>query len=656
MKRNKSVIKRGLQHLALGSMICLALSCKDYVNVVPDGVPTIDHAFTNKLEAEKFLHKCYSYTFSRAHSGAAVANIMFTGGDEFWTYRGSDNYDLDSPWKIALGEQSVTRPYVNFWDGDRHASNFWQAIRECNIFLENIKDESKVLDLPKDQRDRWIGEVQFLKAYFHFCLLRMYGPIPIMDVAVPIGASPEEMRVKRQPVDDVVNYISDLLDEASGKLPDGITNITTEAGRISKTAALTLKTKLWVMAASPLFNGNPDYVNFKDKEGVQLFNPNYDQTKWEKAVAAGKAAIETAHLGNHKLYYFDDLTYKLSDSTAIQMNIRGTVTEKWNSELIWGITNHSEVTIGDIQNANLAGQIDNRITTTVDWTSYLSVTMRMAELFYSDNGVPINEDKDYDYQGRFDVKTATNADRFNIVPGHTTAKLNFNRENRFYGSVAFDGAKWFMANSPNKTDEQSVLYVQGKFGQKGGKVRDSYYNVTGYWAKKLVNWRFQQIGTQTNNKYSTEKYPRPEMRLADLYLLYAEALNETDQRAEAIQYLDMIRQRAGLKGVIESWTTHSTRPNKPTSKEGLRDIIRQERGIELAFEGHRIWDLRRWKTAEILQNQPIRGWDYNGSTADVYYRVRVLHNMQFNAPRDYFWPIRESNLQTNPNLVQNPGW
>lgn len=655
MKVNKIAIK-GLKGITVAGLLLLSAGCKNYLDVVPDGVVTIDHAFTNRLEAEKFLHKCYSYTFSRAHSGAAVANIMFTGGDEFWTFDNVSNPELDSPWMIAIGKQNVTRPFVNFWDGDKHASNFWQAIRECNIFLENIKDETKVLDLSLEERERWIGEVEFLKAYFHFCLLRMYGPIPIMDEALPISASPAEMRVKRQPVDDVVNYISDLLDAASNKLPDGIANMTTEAGRVSKTAVMMLKTKLWVMAASPLFNGNPDFANFTDKDGVQLFNPSYDQNKWERAVEAGKAAIETAHNGNHSLYYFNNFAYRLSDSTTYQMNTRGVVTEKWNTELIWGITDHNESNIGDIQNANLAGQIDTRITTTVDWTSYLSVTMRMAELFYTDNGVPIQEDINYDYAGRYDLQEATNADRFNILPGFRTAKLNFNRENRFYGSVAFDGAKWFMANAPGNTDEQSVLYVQAKYGQKGGKQRDSYYNVTGYWAKKLVNWRFQQIGTAANNKFTTEKYPRPEMRLADLYLLYAEACNETDRREEAIQYLNIIRQRGGLNGVVESWANYSRNPNKPNSKEGLRDIIMQERGIELAFEGHRIWDLRRWKTAERLQNQPIRGWDYNSADEQGYYRIRTLHNMTFNAPRDYFWPIRESNLLTNPNLVQNPGW
>ena len=654
MKLNH-LTRKGLNTIAIASVLMFASSCKNYLDVVPDGVVTIDHAFTNRLEAEKFLHKCYSYTFTRSHSGAGVANIMFTGGDEFWTYENVANPELDSPWMIAIGKQNITRPFVNFWDGDKHASNFWQAIRECNIFLSNITDETKVLDLKQEERERWIGEVEFLKAYFHYCLLRMYGPIPIMDVAIPISASQEEMRVKRMPVDDVVNYISDLLDKASTKLPDGITNMTLEAGRVSKTAVMTLKTKLWVMAASPLFNGNPDYANFKDKDGVQLFNPSYDASKWEKAYEAGAAAIEVAHNGNHSLYYFNNFGYKLSDSTKIQMNTRGVVTEKWNSELIWGLTNHNENVIGDIQNANLAGKIDTRITTTTDWTSYLSVTMRMAELFYSDKGVPINEDVTYDYANRYTTKAATNADRFNIMPGRKTAGLNFNRENRFYGSIAFDGAKWFMSNSPNNTDEQNVLYVQGKYAEQGGKLRSEYYNVTGYWAKKLVNWRFQQVGTGVT-KYTTEKYPRPEMRLADLYLLFAEACNETDRRDEAIQYLDKIRERGGLKGVKESWTNYSNNPNKPNTKEGLRAIIMQERGIELAFEGHRIWDLRRWKTAETLQNQPIRGWDVNGATEVDYYRVRTLHNMTFNAPRDYFWPIRESNLLTNPSLVQNPGW
>jgi len=107
--------------------------------------------------------------------------------------------------------------------------------------------------------------------------------------------------------------------------------------------------------------------------------------------------------------------------------------------------------------------------------------------------------------------------------------------------------------------------------------------------------------------------------------------------------------------VVESWTAHSRNPNKYTTAEGLQEIIRRERGIELALEGERFWDLRRWKAAPEELNQPISGWDVDQVTAEAYYRERVLYNQTF-ALKDYFWPIRENDLIVNKNLVQNPGW
>src|SRR5699024_10415023 len=116
------------------------------------------------------------------------------------------------------------------------------------------------------------------------------------------------------------------------------------------------------------------------------------------------------------------------------------------------------------------------------------------------------------------------------------------------------------------------------------------------------------------------------------------------------------RARAGLDGVVESWKNHSVNPGKPSSKEGLRDIIHQERLIEMAFTGHRFWDLRRWKKAIDKFNQPITGWNIYGREKESYYQVNTVYQQSFVAPRDYLWPIPQSEIIKNPNLVQNPGW
>src|SRR5205085_1559754 len=108
----------------------------------------------------------------------------------------------------------------------------------------------------------------------------------------------------------------------------------------------------------------------------------------------------------------------------------------------------------------------------------------------------------------------------------------------------------------------------------------------------------------------------------DLYLLYAEAQNEAAGPSEQVYtYLDKVRARAGLGGVVTTWNLYSNNPGKPLSKEGLRSIIHQERLIEMAFEGSRLWDLRRWKEAAAELNKPITGWDRTQSAPADYYRV-----------------------------------
>ncbi len=106
----------------------------------------------------------------------------------------------------------------------------------------------------------------------------------------------------------------------------------------------------------------------------------------------------------------------------------------------------------------------------------------------------------------------------------------------------------------------------------------------------------------------------------------------------------------------ESWQQYSNNPNKYSTKDGLREIIHQERMIELAFEGHRFWDLKRWKKANEELNKPIQGWNVLGETTNAYYQVTTVFSQRFVSPRDYFWPINEGTLIQNPNLVQNVGW
>jgi len=171
--------------------------------------------------------------------------------------------------------------------------------------------------------------------------------------------------------------------------------------------------------------------------------------------------------------------------------------------------------------------------------------------------------------------------------------------------------------------------------------------------KKYVNYQ-NVIGAGT--AYSVITYPFPIIRLSDLYLLYAEALNESaGPTADVYDYVNQVRARAGLGTVQDSWTTYSNNPTKFTTTDGMRAIIHQERLIELAFESQRFWDLKRWKEAASTINNPVRGWDLLQPVAADYYRPVIIYNQTFGL-KDYFWPIKDDNIVKNRNLVQNLGW
>lgn len=629
-------------------VVFFAGSC-NYLDIVPDNIATVDNAFKLRSQAEKYLFTCYSYLPKHAQTGN---NPALLSGDEVWFYYPYKNIPVFRPpenWEIARDNQNILNPYLNFWDGYKGGISMFQAIRDCNIFLDNI---DKVPDMTSRERARWTAEVKFLKAYYHWFLLRMYGPIPIIDQNLPVSSDISEVQVIRQPVDECFSYIIDLLDASVDDLPETILNPVSEMGRITKPIVLAIKARILMNAASPLFNGNTDYSFFTNAEGEPFFNQQYQPEKWQKAADACLDAIEASHATGHKLYYFRPLVdvYNLGPELQTQMNIRNTLAEKWNSEIIWGSTNSMASEIQAQAQAILDPSVGVTGAKTTGAHAMYAPPIKIAEMYYTANGVPIDEDRTWDYHNRYEIDTASLEDSLYIYPGYETAKLNFDREERFYAGLGFDGGVWY---GQGKYDQEDLYHLEGRLGSYSGKSRGDQYSITGYFAKKLVN--FLNV-IQTDATYQVQSYPWPIIRLADLYLYYAEALNEVGGPSpESLKWINMVRERAGLTPVEEAWPAHSNNPEKFTSQEGLREIIHQERLIEMAFEGGRYWDLRRWKEAERTLSQPITGWDINQENPIYYYQPVLLFNQSFEM-KDYFWPIREHDLIVNKKLIQNPGW
>lgn len=608
-------------------------SCDSYVDVVPDNIATIDIAFNSRNNAETFLATLYGYLPAFT---AREGNPGFFAGDEMWS-----NETASQGWEglnIARGFQIVTDPFLDNWS----SNDMFVALRDCNIFLENI---DRPRDIEEFERQRWIAEAKVLKAYYHFWLMRMYGPIPTIKENTEVFTSVEGVRAERDKVDDTVEYIVSVIDEALPNLPPLIQNVGEELGRLTQPAAAAIKAKILVYAASPMFNGNTDYIAYVNNDGEAYFNQTYDVSKWEAAAIACKEAIDYAEVGGHVLHE-TTAQFAISDTTRVKLSLREAVTEPWNQELIWGYSNGSTNAIqsGAYTRTNDEITAENIEKVTSNWAP----TFRMAELFYSNNGVPIEEDVNYDYAGRFDLQIGDADHRYFISQGYETVGLHFNRETRFYSSLAFDGATIF---GKGRFDDDVPWVVQAKAGEVSAAINQTQFSVTGYWPKKLTN-----VLDQLVTNFTSERYPWPIIRLGDLYLMYAEALNEANgPTAEAYDFIDRVRDRANLEGVQASWSTYSNDPSKPNSQEGLREIIHQERLIELAFEGHRFWDLRRWKKAQAYMNQPIQGWEIDQRLAEDYYQLRTIWNPIFNL-KDYFWPIPEGDIIANPNLDQSPRW
>lgn len=629
-------------------------ACDDYLDIVPDNIATIDYAFKDRTSTEKYLATCYS---SMPNLADPVQDPALLGSDEWWaeedvyytTYRGQNWRALN----LRLGQQSANSPYLNYWDGENDGNNgrgLFIAIRDCNVFLENINNVGG--DLEESEKIQWTGEVKFLKAYYHFFLLRMYGPIPLQKENLPISAGIDESRSERDKFDDCVNYIVELLDEAIVDLPDEIQNRSTDLGHITKSAAYALKADVLLTSASPLFNGNSDFANLTNNKGESLFSA-YDSQKWNKAASAAKEAIDAALTSGHDFYEFS-LYSDLSDTTQLLMNLKQVVSDPWNEEIVWTMSNLSMYNY--YAAATPYFQRDQQ--QWVPYDPYMCPTLQIVESFYSKNGVPIEEDKTYDYSHRYDVGEVPEDDLYYAKPGYKTMNLNLNREPRFYANIAFDGCVWF-GNGRYKDigkgdDDETSWIFHMKSGEENGRNSSFRFSVSGWWAKKPGN--IENV-SPSRGSHSVERSTFPIYRLSGLYLMYAEALNESldAPNQEVYGAIDAVRNNAGLNGVVESWTQFSKFPDKVTTKEGMREIIMNERTNELAFEGKRFWDLRRWKLAHIYMNKPVKGINANGSTTEDFNNIRTLSFQSF-ATKEYLWPIKTYDLRVNTNLKQNPGW
>ena len=641
-------------------------ACADYLDQVPEkDIATVESTFELRNGADSWLIGVYANTALIIPD--FEENVAYFGADEFVTCDVNRNSMKSGGvrykgMKIAEGLQMSQNPYGNWWDegGVARPDNFvyrsmYENIRNCNIFIENI---DRVYNMEEFEKKQWKAEVQALKAYCYFELVRRYGPITLVPENISIDADGADVYQPRVHVDSCFKAIVDLLDEAFPYLVASDSRNSDRMPYFSKDAALALKARVLLYAASPLFNGNEYYANFRGKNGEPLFSTEYDPEKWRLAAEAADEAAQFCEDHGHKLY--QGASGKGSDLLNVMYDAEYRAHSAFdNPEFIleWKANHVYQHLLPRLpMNAN---HYDTR------FTGSISPSMKMVEMYYTENGLPISADNTWPYAQRYKQGSMETDSRYiDVVPLNSTQEkvlqLHLRREPRFYADIATDRTYWKRGPKGNLNVDNNLL-VRAYRGEEFGTTEKTittldYQNINGYWLKKFTysDRQTRSYGPPTNETF-------PVIRLAEIYLIQAEAWNEYEGPSEKVYGpLNKVRERAGIPDVETSWRSYSSVPEKVTTKEGMREIIRQEINIEFAFEGHRFFNLRRWKTAHEELNEHPLGWNILGENFETFYNhgdgpVRVSVERKFTAPRDYLFPLRAEDVLIS-GLVQNPGW
>lgn len=602
-------------------------SCTKYINEQPDSLLTTSMIWQTASTAEQYLNQVYS------NVTVAPDDPMHLGGvdETSCLIAGTDVR------KLVTGNWSAQSRYDYWWP------NWWQGIRQSLVFEASIGSVPSSL-MSDSLKAQHICESEFLRGWFYWNLLRQYGPFPILRTT--LSTSQSYSGIMQAPFDSCVAEINRLMDLAAAGLPKTWQS-SANYGRPTKGACLSLKAEVALLAASPLWNGNPMFNDFKNKDGVALAPATYDASKWATAAAAAKAVID---LGSYKLHYNTDDGDATFDPL---LSYRGTFLDNWNSEIIFA-------TAANVNNWIWGEEI--RCAPKPAGFDMQNATQNIVDSFYMRNGKSIDDPgSGYTEQGfaQQDDPAQWGMEEDGVNRGYIAGNSNMyvGREARFYAAIQYNGKPVTPAttvddrnyfSSPQNADGRgrTEFYYSGK----SGVGTNSDPDLTGYDVLKFSS-------PASNIRYSQVTYrPYIHLRYAQILLDYVEALNESDPtNPDVITYLDAIRTRAGLPGY------ETVYPNRVNNQAAMRNAIIRERQIELCFEGDRYWTLvRRLKMGDpVNQNiyrMNVSANDNGQGFAFAGYYTRQLLETRVWENKMYLYPIYQNDLETTQGLVQNPGW
>ncbi|WP_019943716.1 RagB/SusD family nutrient uptake outer membrane protein [Dyadobacter beijingensis] len=510
-----------------------------------DGPVTEDQFWNLNASARGQLNRGYNFLqegYNR-YSGAMLA----AGSDE------AVNSNLNSDINIFNnGTWSSLRTL-----DDSYATNY-NGLRQVNLFLENAH-RANIIPLTDIPRLR--AEAFFLRAFFHFELWKRYGGIIIAD---HVFNQNDNLDLPRNTPEETLAQILKDCDSAAVKLPLSPAQYGAgDKGRATKAAALALKSRALLYAASPLSNASGDIA------------------LWQKAAAASKELIDTkAH----------SLLPKYTD-------IFNFSTAAYNAEVIFATA------------ANLRNDIETN-NAPISYNGALGLTNPTQELvdaYEMKNGLPVTDPQS----------------------GYNAADPYKDRDPRLGWSVIYNGSTF------------KGTQVNTMAGGKDGLGVSVNATKTGYYMRKFLS----EAASWNQTTNATVRRPWVIFRYAEILLNYAEAQNEAaGPDATVYDAVNQIRQRAGMPVLPQG-----------LSKDQMRSRIRNERRVELAFEEHRFFDVRRWKTGEKDFAAPVSGMRISTSGTGAVYERFIVAQRVF-SDRMYRYPIPQGEINNTTKLVQNPGY
>lgn len=648
-------------------------SCESYLDIdkyVYDKM-TIDSVFTKRTRILQYIYGTAAYLPDESQ---LIGDYNYKPGSP----SGLASDDAILPWADPNhpgGMLLVDAITPQNTGGMNPWPNLYKGIRKSNIILARINGES---DLTEADRQDYTGQAYFLRAYFYYSLLKVYGPVPILpDNAFDTDAPVADVSFERNSYDECVEYICSNMEKAAKLLPAN--RSISYPFLPTKGAAYAVIARMRLYSASPLFNGGASTIEelsgWKRTDGTNFISQTVDTKRWGMAAAAYKRIID---MDKYKIHTWPKIVNSKGTGTLPLPTTSGdpnltTRSFPDGANDIDPYKSYKSLFDGSLRPENVEEYIYCSMRSGSDdgyyqapkhgGKSIYSVTTDMIEQFRMADGRQYNDataaEKSSNPVGSgsvFSEDYMLNANR---------AKMDDNREPRFYASIGFNYCVW-PATSYRGTDNSVKNFVATyyKAGTASGGGQDNT-NLTGYTCRKYVH---QEDYIQWEGSRTTKYYPI--FRYAEVLLGYVEAMNEMTEAYTAtnddgttstisrdpalmVSYFNQIRYRAGLPGITLA---------DASNVETMRNIIKQEWRVEFFNEDHRYYDLRRWLDAKTAYQKPVMGLDVSQKEADraLFYTKRVwntLPSMKRTWKANmFFFPIEQGVLDKNGKLVQNPGW